>query len=79
MLRGLDSPPSQEQLLPGFEEYFKPQTQDLYAQWEAAGEREKKSRTIYAQHGMKTAEVHQGIGGRPSGHWDGCGRGDLCS
>lgn len=59
VLRGIDSPPSQEQLLPGFEEYFKPQTQDLYAQWEAAGEREKRSRTIYAQHGIKTAEVDQ--------------------
>jgi superfamily II DNA or RNA helicase len=59
VLRGLDSPPSQEQLLPGFEDYFKPQTQDLYAEWDAAGEREKKSRTIFAQHGLKTAEVHQ--------------------
>lgn len=59
VLRGIDSPPSQEQLLPGFEEYFKPQTQDLYAQWEAAGEREKRSRTIFAQHGIKTAEVDQ--------------------
>ncbi len=59
MLRGLDTPEQQTQLLPGFEEYFKPQTQDLYAQWDAAGEREKKSRTIFAQHGLKTAEVHQ--------------------
>ena len=59
VLRGLDAPPSQEQLLPGFEEYFKPQTQDLYAAWEAAGDREKKSRTIFAQHGLKTAEVYR--------------------
>jgi superfamily II DNA or RNA helicase len=59
VLRGLDSPPSQEQLLPGFEDYFKPQTQDLYAEWEAAGDREKKSRTIFAQHGLKTEEVHK--------------------
>lgn len=59
VLRGLDAAPSQEQLLPGFEEYFKPQTQDLYAQWDAAGEREKKSRTVFAQHGLKTAEVQQ--------------------
>jgi len=57
VLRGIDSPPSQEQLLPGFEDYFKPQTEDLYAQWDAAGDREKKSRTIYAQHGIKTSEV----------------------
>ena len=59
VLRGLDSPPSQAQLLPGFEEYFKPQTQDLYAQWDAAGEREKKSRTIFAQHGLKTEDVYR--------------------
>lgn len=59
VLRGLDAPPSQEQLLPGFEDYFKPQTQDLYAEWDAAGEREKKSRTIFAQHGIKTSEVQQ--------------------
>jgi superfamily II DNA or RNA helicase len=59
VLRGLDSLPSQEQLLPGFEDYFKPQTQDLYAEWEAAGDREKKSRTIFAQHGLKTEEVHK--------------------
>ena len=59
VLRGLDSPPSQEQLLPGFEDYFKPQTQDLYAEWEAAGDREKKSRTIFAQHALKTEEVHK--------------------
>jgi superfamily II DNA or RNA helicase len=59
VLRGLDSPPSQEQLLPGFEDYFKPQTQDLYADWEAAGDREKKSRTIFAQHGLKTEEVYR--------------------
>ena len=59
VLRGLDAPPSQEQLLPGFEEYFKPQTQDLYAQWDAAGEREKKSRTVFAQHGLKTEEVYK--------------------
>ena len=58
VLRGLDAAPSQEQLLPGFEEYFKPQTQDLYAEWEAAGDREKKSRTIFAQHTIKTEEVH---------------------
>jgi len=58
LLRGQDVH-SQEQLLPGLEDYFKPQTEDLYAQWEAAGEREKKSRTIYAQHGLKTEEVHQ--------------------
>ncbi len=58
LLRGQDLP-DQGVLLPGFEEYFKPQTEDLYAQWEAAGERERKSRTVYAQHALKTEEVHE--------------------
>jgi len=56
ILRGHDVP-SQEQLLPGFEEYFKPQTQDLYAQWESAADREKKSRTLFAQHALSPEEV----------------------
>ena len=56
ILRGKDVP-SQEQLLPGFEEYFKPQTQDLYAQWENAADREKKSRTMFAQHSLSPEDV----------------------
>lgn len=48
-----------QQLLPGLEEYLKPQREDLHAQWEAATEREKKSRSRYAQHTIKTEEVAQ--------------------
>ena len=58
ILRGHDRQ-SQEQLLPGFEDYLSPKTEELFAQWEADGEREKKSQTIYAQHALKTEEVHQ--------------------
>lgn len=56
LLRG-QGIPSQEQLLPGFEDYFKPQTQNLYTQWEEAADREKKSRTLFAQHGLSPEEV----------------------
>ena len=35
--------------LPGFDEYIKPQKDDLYGKWEAASEREKRSRTLFAQ------------------------------
>ena len=46
-----------EQFLPGFEEYMKPKKDDLYTQWEAAGDREKRSRTMFAQEGIKADEV----------------------
>jgi Helicase conserved C-terminal domain/SNF2-related domain len=57
ILRGRDRQ-NQEQLLPGLEEYLRPKTETLFAQWEADAEREKKSQAIYAQHAMKTEEVH---------------------
>jgi len=46
-----------EQYLPGFEEYIKPKKDELYNEWEAAGEREKRSRTMFAQEGIKVDEV----------------------
>jgi superfamily II DNA or RNA helicase len=45
------------QLLPGFEEYFRPQKQQLHDQWEAIGDREKRSRTMFAQESIKFEEV----------------------
>jgi len=43
--------------LPGFDEYIKPQKEDLYGKWEAASEREKRSRTLFAQETIKVDEV----------------------
>ncbi len=43
--------------LPGFDEYIKPQKDDLYGKWEAASEREKRSRTLFAQETIKVDEV----------------------
>lgn len=45
------------QLLLGFEEYFQPQKKQLHAQWESAAEREKRSRTMFAQEAIKFDEV----------------------
>ena len=45
------------QLLPGFEEYFRPQKQQLHDQWEAVADREKRSRTMFAQESIKFEEV----------------------
>lgn len=43
--------------LPGFEAYMKPHQMVLAQHWEAAAEREKRSRTMFAQQAIKVAEV----------------------
>src|SRR5262249_8008340 len=43
--------------LPGFEEFFKPQKEDLFRKWDASSEREKRSRTMFAQEMIKVEEV----------------------
>ena len=56
----LKSKPSDLQgFLPGFDEFIKPQKDDLYGKWEAASEREKRSRTLFAQETIKVDEVAQ--------------------
>lgn len=46
-------------LLPGLEEYLRPQKEDLHSQWESAAEREKRSRTMFAQQSIHVDEVAQ--------------------
>lgn len=46
-----------EQYLPGLEEFFKPQKEDLFDKWDAVAEREKRSRTMFAQETIKVDEV----------------------
>lgn len=46
-----------QNLLPGFEEYMKPRQAELDLQWEAAAEREKRSRTMFAQQAIRVDEV----------------------
>lgn len=46
-----------DQYLPGFEEYLKPKKEDLYKQWDQAEAREKRSRTMFAQEGIKVDDV----------------------
>lgn len=46
-----------EQYLPGFEEFLKPRKDDLFQKWDAVTEREKRSRTLYAQETIKVDEV----------------------
>lgn len=45
------------QRLPGFDEYFAPKREELNSSWEIAAEREKRSRTMFAQETLKPTEV----------------------
>jgi superfamily II DNA or RNA helicase len=48
---------SVDQYLPGFEEYFRPQKEEFHNDWDASAEREKRSRTMFAQGSIKAEEV----------------------
>ncbi|MFN8007513.1 MAG: helicase-related protein [Terriglobia bacterium] len=43
------TPGNAEQLLLGFEDFVKPQREKLHSEWETAAERERRSRTVFAQ------------------------------
>jgi superfamily II DNA or RNA helicase len=43
--------------LPGFDEYFRPKREGLHAEWDRVVEREKRSRTMFAQESLKPDEV----------------------
>ena len=46
-----------EQRLPGFDEIMRPATEQLHLQWDAAEDRERQSRSIFAQHTIDPDEV----------------------
>lgn len=48
-----------DQFLPGLEEFMKPKKEQLYFAWDEASEREKRSRTMFAQERIKPEEVAQ--------------------
>lgn len=45
------------QRLPGFDEYFAPKREELHSSWDHVAEREKRSRSMFAQETLKPAEV----------------------
>jgi superfamily II DNA or RNA helicase len=53
------SPDSAQLLLPGFEEFLRPQKEDLFQKWDIATEQEKRSRTMFAQETIKAEDVAQ--------------------
>ncbi|HYK89287.1 MAG TPA: helicase-related protein [Acidobacteriota bacterium] len=46
-----------EEQLTLFEDFFKPQRENLHKEWDAASDREKRSRTMFAQETIKVEEV----------------------
>jgi superfamily II DNA or RNA helicase/uncharacterized membrane protein len=46
-----------EERLPGFDEFLRPATEQLHVEWDAAKEREKRSRSLFAQHTIDPTEV----------------------
>ncbi len=48
---------SSEDLLPGMEEFLQEETVRVHQEWEHAAEREKRSRSLFAQHQLKPDEV----------------------
>jgi len=47
--------------LTGFDEYFKPQKEDLHIQWDSAVDKEKRSRTMFSQETVKVDAVEREI------------------
>jgi superfamily II DNA or RNA helicase len=45
--------------LPGFEEFFRPKREQLHETWDRSAEREKRSRTMFAQESLKPEEVER--------------------
>ena len=46
-----------QRVFEGFDEFFAPKKERLHGEWQAAADREKRSRTLFAQETIKTDEV----------------------
>lgn len=57
LLRRMDRPDQQEQLSLFGEDFFLPQREQLHREWENVADREKRSRTMFAQESIKFQEV----------------------
>jgi hypothetical protein len=55
LLREKSGSPSEQLAL--FEDFFRPKREDLFRRWDAVSEREKRSRTVFAQESLKVDEV----------------------
>ncbi len=59
LLRGDQAIANFQQVLPGLETYLRPQKEALFEEWDRVSNRESRSRTMFAQEGIKTDEVEQ--------------------
>lgn len=59
LLRGRSTAPGDQLVLPGMEEMVEPRKEQFFALWEANAEREKRSRTMFAQETIKVDEVQR--------------------
>ena len=50
-----NKPGTEEQMFLDFEDYFRPAKEDLFAKWDMSAEREKRSRTMFAQEGLSAS------------------------
>ena len=58
LLRGLDRRPAEQQaLFEDLDRYIKPAATDLQRLWDAAADRERRSRTMFAQEGIRVDDV----------------------
>jgi len=57
LLREESRPGSSQPYLPGFDELFEPQKEELFRRWDATADRERRSRTMFAQETIKVEEV----------------------
>jgi hypothetical protein len=59
LLRGHSTSSGDQLMLPGMEELVEPRKEQFFALWEANAEREKRSRTMFAQESIKVDEVQR--------------------
>lgn len=59
LLRDSSNNSGEQQVLSGMEEYLKPKKEQLFAEWDKSAEREKRSRTMFAQESIKTEDIAQ--------------------
>jgi len=57
LLRGQRNSGQGQLVLPGFEDVAAPKKQELYSEWDSTADRERRSRTVFAQESIKTDEV----------------------
>jgi len=59
VMEGVMEQAPEQQSLPGLEAFLKPRTLNMFREWENASERERRSRTMFAQESIRVDEVQR--------------------